>query len=352
MSVIRNYAKSLASIERCLELVPTSANTFITKNLPEAPLGSKGTFGGTLVAQSLLAALHCIPTHFSPTSLHAYFINGGDPKTNITYQVEDLRHGRNFIHKQVRAFQHDRLVFTSLVLFATQRQQHDSLHHMKTADLEAVPLSDFSEAADLFESKVTTEPYLSKFVRINEKFKDSTTCEKYLRQFGEGPLAYRFPADIFHSTRHTSKLNYYVNVRQPICDDDGNTCESKTNVFSTNILSHRHLKSITPENDPRYNYVALSYLSDSYLLFTLPYFHRLPLYSHKFSVSLDHSLHFHRLPRVNKPMLVEITNPRSNLDKHVLQGEYFDGESGQILATVTQEGYVVYDSESEIRAKL
>ena len=53
-------------------------------------VGSKGTFGGTLVSQSLLASLHTVPLNFFPTSLHSYFIKGGDPRAKITYHVQNL----------------------------------------------------------------------------------------------------------------------------------------------------------------------------------------------------------------------------------------------------------------------
>ncbi|KAL3230648.1 Peroxisomal acyl-coenzyme A thioester hydrolase 1 [Nakaseomyces bracarensis] len=338
------------NLEKILELVPVTSNRFITRYLPSAPVGARGTFGGTLVAQSLLASLHTVPINFHPTSLHCYFINGGDPRSMITYEVKDLRTGKNFIHKQVRAYQHEKLVFATMILFSVKRsQQHDSLHHLKR--LKEIPeVEQYKDAAELFKSEV-----IGKFVKYQnmspEKFKNVKFMDKYVESFEEGPMEYRFPSDFFHSTKETDHLDYCVRIRTPVVPE---ASEEQLEQHASSHHFHGHGKipdKITPANDPRYNYVAFAYLSDSYILLTIPYFHKLPLYCHQFSVSLDHVIHFHQQPRVNEWIHQDITNPRSNFDKHLVQGEYYDS-TGEIIASVSQEGFVVYDSEASLRARL
>lgn len=340
------------SLEKILELVPVTSTRFVTRYLPSAPVGARGTFGGTLVAQSLLASLHTVPVNFHPTSLHCYFINGGDPRSMITYEVKDLRNGKNFIHKQVRAYQHEKLVFASMILFSVKKsQEHDSLHHLKRLKESNKPeIEDLVDAGKLFKDEVVGN--LVKFQNIApEKFNNVSILNKYIESFDEGPMEYKFPKDFFHSTKVTDHLDYLVKIRHPVLSQDDGDAQSQ---HASKHHFHGHGKipdKVTPANDPRYNYVAFAYLSDSYILLTIPYFHKLPLYCHKFSVSLDHVIHFHQLPSVNEWLYTEITNPRSNFDKHLVQGDYYD-TTGEIVASVSQEGFVVYDSEPILRAKL
>ncbi|CCE92739.1 palmitoyl-CoA hydrolase TDEL_0E04960 [Torulaspora delbrueckii] len=326
------------SLEKILELTRVSATRFVTTALPAAPVGSRGTFGGTLVAQSLLASLHTVPVDFVPTSLHCYFVSGGDPSRKIFYEVQDLRHGKNFIHKHVRAYQSKRLVFTSAILYAREKKDHDSLHFLKTIKSSELPKPEkFKDAAELFKSQVVENGNLERYGHLQAGFKEPSYAERFISSFHHSPIEYRFPQDMFYSHHPTDLLEKYARIRDPVT-------VKKTH-------DHDPSRTITPENDHRYNYVAFAYLSDSYFLLTVPYFHQLPMYSHKFSVSLDHCIHFHQLPRVNDWIYLQVRNPRSYWDKHVLQGEYFNGQSGEIIASVSQEGLVVYDSEEEIKAK-
>lgn len=328
-----------ASLEKILELSRVSASKFVTKALPAAPVGSRGTFGGTLVAQSLLASLYTVPRDFVPTSLHCYFISGGDPSKMIAYDVQDLRHGRNFIHKQVRAYQSKRLVFSTTVLYSREKKDHDSLHFLKTIDKKDLPKPEtFKDSTELFKAKVVEDGNLERYGHLSAGFRDSSRIQRHIDAFQYGPIEYRFAQDMFYSQKHAKLLEEFVRIRNEV------TVEKTRH-------DHDHSLAITPENDPRYNYVAFAYLSDSYFLLTVPYFHNLPMYSHNFSVSLDHCIHFHQLPKVNEWIYLQIKNPRSFWDKHFLQGEYFSASSGEIVASVSQEGLVVYESEETIRAK-
>lgn len=103
-------------IEKTLELEIISKRFFRSKRVGIPPVGSRGTFGGILPAQSLLAAMHMVSPTFLPSSLHSYFITGGDPAVLLDYKVEDIRRGKSFIHQQVKAYQRDRLVVLVSIL--------------------------------------------------------------------------------------------------------------------------------------------------------------------------------------------------------------------------------------------
>lgn len=231
-----------------MELVPLSPTSFVTKYLPAAPVGSKGTFGGTLVSQSLLASLHTVPLNFFPTSLHSYFIKGGDPRTKITYHVQNLRNGRNFIHKQVSAYQHDKLIFTSMILFAVQRsKEHDSLQHWETIPGLQGKQPDphrYEEATSLFQKEVLDPQKLSRYASLSDRFQDATSMSKYVDAFQYGVMEYQFPKDMFYSARHTDELDYFVKVRPPITTVEHAGDESSLHKHHP----YRIPKSITPEN--------------------------------------------------------------------------------------------------------
>lgn len=339
---------NVAKLDKLLELVALSSTKFVTKYYPLAPVGGKGTFGGTLVAQSLLASLNTVPRDFIPTSLHCYFISSGNPKEMIHYDVKSLRQGQNFIHKQIDAYQFDKLIFSSMVLFSKQKQTetHDTVKFHKSLECDINDKSKFKEASALFkEDIINNEVNLKKFQKLKPRFKDMGYVNQVYESFGDQPLDYRFPLDIFKPDKNTRSklLEYFVRVRK---DSIATISDPLANTERTDDTL------ITPANDPRYNYVTFAYLSDSYLLLTLPYFHGLPMYSHKFSVSLDHTIYFHHLPRANDWLKLQLHNIRSMSDRHLIECEHYDINTGQIVASVSQEGLVVYPPVSEIKAKL
>lgn len=62
-------------------------------------------YGGQVAAQGLWAAAQTVPSEFSPHSLHAYFIRGGEFDEPIRFEVDRIRDGRSFITRRVVARQ-------------------------------------------------------------------------------------------------------------------------------------------------------------------------------------------------------------------------------------------------------
>ncbi|GCE98606.1 hypothetical protein ZYGM_004602 [Zygosaccharomyces mellis] len=325
-----------ANIEKILEVEPICQGIYRSKRPGIPPVGSRGTFGGTLLGQSLLAAMHTIPATFVPSSLHGYFVAGGDPSVLLQYKVEDIRRGKSFIHQRVKAYQNGVLVFLVAVLWSLEKQTSEGeLHCFKILNQEEIlPISRFEEAGPLHRRTVIEKNGLKGLADDEPSFRNINLRDSFLDSFCNGCIDNRFPSDFFCSHSSKKKLEYYVRIKDPITS------------IKKNEAPH---VSINPRNDFRYNYVAFSYLSDSYFMFTVPNFHGLPLFTYKFSVSLDHSIHFHGIPNVNKWMYMRIYNPRSYKDRHLVQGEYFDPETGQISASTTQEGLTVYHSKERIR---
>ena len=66
-------------------------------------------FGGTVVGQAIVAASRCAP-EFELHSLHAYFLQPGDPALPVRYVVSPLKQGKNFQAWQVLGWQADRII--------------------------------------------------------------------------------------------------------------------------------------------------------------------------------------------------------------------------------------------------
>lgn len=73
-------------------------------------------FGGLVLAQAVMAAGRD-DVRGNIHSLHAYFLRGGKPAKDITFQVERLRDGRNFTTRRVTAIQDGDAIFEASVGF-------------------------------------------------------------------------------------------------------------------------------------------------------------------------------------------------------------------------------------------
>lgn len=176
-------------------------------------------------------------------------------------------------------------------------------------------MNQFEEAGHLYRSTIIETNGLKKLDGALPSFRDFGLIESFLDSFFNGCIDQRFPKDFFYSGGIKKRLDYYVRIRDLIANDERN---------ETPRLG------VNPGKDLRYNYVAFCYVSDSYFIFTVSNFHGLPLFTYKISVSLDHSIHFYGLPKMNEWMHMRIDNPRSCKDKHLVQGEYFNAETGKL----------------------
>lgn len=73
--------------------------------------GRPRLFGGMVVGQAVVAASRCAPG-FQLHSLHAYFLQPGDPALPVRYVVSPLKQGKNFQAWQVLGSQADRIIFS------------------------------------------------------------------------------------------------------------------------------------------------------------------------------------------------------------------------------------------------
>lgn len=304
-------------LEHTLALKQVAHDVYANTQRLHVPPGARGVFGGTLVAQALWAAMLTVPTEFVPHSLHSYFVNGGDGKNDIEYRVGRLRDGKSFVLREVKAFQGETLVFVEQASFAKLKAGSDKLlNHAK--EMPRLDFFKFYTARESFQRGMVDTGIVSQ-----STFEGTLA---YFDRFEQGPLEYRFEPKMWHTFKN---------------DDDYHRLPHEIDVDS-------YLKLRIPLRDPRFNYIAMAYYSDSHLLLTVSKFFKKPVGAIAFSVSLDHTIYFHREPKVNDWNLFHVTHPRSGDSRHILHGAFYDKDSGNHVASVIQEGLVIMGGEPKL----
>ncbi len=74
-------------------------------------LGLPQVYGGQVIGQALSAARYTVESDRTVHSFHSYFLYPGDPEKPIIYDVENLRDGKSFSTRRVKAIQNGRPIF-------------------------------------------------------------------------------------------------------------------------------------------------------------------------------------------------------------------------------------------------
>ncbi|KAL8208052.1 hypothetical protein R6Q57_007464 [Mikania cordata] len=108
--------KTCAPAEHILSLDTLDVNTFRGITLKGAPKSGK-VYGGQFMGQALAAASKTVHFHKILHSFHAHFLLAGDVNIPITYQVDRLSDVPNFATRRVNAVQEERVVFFLIASF-------------------------------------------------------------------------------------------------------------------------------------------------------------------------------------------------------------------------------------------
>lgn len=140
-------------------------------------LGWGRIYGGQVVAQALRAAGLTVGEHLRPQSLHAYFVQAGDERLPVLYEVERVRDSGSFATRQVVAYQARGAVLNLIASFHRPEASIDIGAISAPGDVpppEALP----AEPTDLhFERRgvsrrVDPEPYELGWMRVPEALGD------------------------------------------------------------------------------------------------------------------------------------------------------------------------------------
>ena len=249
------------------------------------------TFGGQMMAQALVAAGRTLVRDCPPGAMATHFIAGGNPEKDLEFRVVRLRDERRFANRRVDVVQDGVLLTTAMVSFVDGGR---GLEHGIDAPVVPDPLS-LPKIDDLLAGYEKTVPQFVEALR---------------------PVEWR-----------------YTNDPAWVMRSKGET------------LGHNRvwLKADGPmPGDPLLHTAALVYASDTTVLDSIITTHGLSWgYDRIFAATVNHSVWFHRPIRFDEWVLYSTTSPVAADSRGLGTGHFFD-QSGQIVATVVQEGIIKY----------
>ncbi|MEU7868744.1 acyl-CoA thioesterase domain-containing protein [Dactylosporangium sp. NPDC049140] len=267
-----------------LDLRPVGDSVFEGRN---SALDLPRVFGGQLAAQALVAAARTVPSRQLPQSLHATFLRPGRPEAVNRFAVEHVRDGRSRTTRTVTATQDGREV---LRLTAAFGPPSTGVGHQ------------------------TPPPHAG-------KPQDAPTLDESIADLGGlMGLWTGFAA---------------VDIRVAPCPDGA---------ASRGLLWMRATAPLP--DDPVTHAAVLCYATDLTLLSAALVPHGLRLgrerdHSHAWdTVSLDHALWFHHIPRADEWLLFDQHSPVASHGRALATAQVYD-TTGELVATVTQEGLLI-----------
>ena len=97
-----------------LDLRQVDDDTFVGSHPSRNPVR---TFGGQMMAQSLVAATRSLKHDLPPSALSVHFIAGGDPEKDLEFHIARLRDERRFANRRVDVMQDGTLLTTAMVSY-------------------------------------------------------------------------------------------------------------------------------------------------------------------------------------------------------------------------------------------
>ncbi|GAA2802717.1 acyl-CoA thioesterase [Mycolicibacterium pallens] len=247
------------------------------------------TFGGQLMAQAFVAATRTLRHEIAPSALSVHFIGGGDPAEDIKYHVVRLRDERRFANRRVDAIQNGTLLATALVSYISAGS---GLEH-------GVPMPNLPSP----ETLPTIDELLVGYEKVVPGFVEA------LR-----PIQWR-----------------YTNEPSWIMREKGGTLTGNQVWLKAD--------GAMPD-DPTLHTAAMIYSSDTTILDSIITTHGLSWgWDRIFAVTVNHSLWFHRQVDFSDWVLYSTNSPAAAESRGLGSGHFFS-PSGDVVATVTQEGIV------------
>ncbi|KII79648.1 acyl-CoA thioesterase II [Vibrio renipiscarius] len=252
-------------------------------------LGLPQVYGGQVIGQALSAARYTVDDARTVHSFHSYFLYPGDPEKPIIYDVENLREGRSFSTRRVKAIQNGRPIF---YLTASYHGEAPGFEHQNTMPDIPGPENYASESELIARVAEFLPPKLRK-----------TFC-------GEKPFEMRPVVVVNPLKPEKTEAKQYLWVKA-------------NGELPDNQLIHQYL---------------LAYASDWGFLITALHPHGVSILTPKFQVAtIDHSIWFHRPFKMDEWLLYVIESPTASNTRGLVRGEIFDRQ-GNLVASAVQEG--------------
>lgn len=271
-----------------LDLEQIDDNIYVGSHPSKNPVR---TFGGQMMAQSFMAATRSLKYRTPPSALSVHFIAGGDPEKDLEFHVVRLRDERRFANRRVDVMQDGLLLTTAMVSFLSGGPSLE--HGIAPPDLPD-PLS-VPPVDDLLRGYEDVVPHFVNALR---------------------PIDWRYTNDPTWVMR------------------------KKGEKLPHNRVWMKALGQMPA--DPAVHAAALVYSSDTTVLDSIITTHGLSWgFDRIFAVTTNHSVWFHRPVHFDDWVLYSTSSPVATDSRGLGTGHFFD-PSGQLLATVVQEGIVKY----------
>jgi len=281
-------ARDFKELLAILDLSREDDDLFIGSHPSKNPIR---TFGGQMMAQAFVAASRSLKFDVPPSAMSVHFIAGGDPEKDLEFRVARLRDERRFANRRVDVMQDGQVLTTAMVAFLAGGQ---GLEH----NVEPPVLTDP-------ESLLSVDDLLQGYEDVVPHFVEAMR-----------PIDWR-----------------YTNDPTWVMRDKGERLEH-------NRVWMRTVARMP--DDPVLHTAAMIYSSDTTVLDSIITTHGLSWgYDRIFAVTTNHSVWFHRPVRFDEWVLYSTFSPVAADSRGLGTGHFF-GRSGEVLATVIQEGIVKY----------
>ncbi|KAA8903864.1 thioesterase-like superfamily-domain-containing protein [Sphaerosporella brunnea] len=303
---------TVSPIENTIALTQLSdlgPNVFTNSRPQWQPLGARGIYGGSVIAQSLLAAQMTVPAAFVPHSMHCYFVLAGDARIPILYHVDVVRSGRSFHTRTVQARQRGRAIFTTTCSFTLPlAEEEEGGAKTRVAHRPVFPVAALRGAEDC-EGELQVVDRLLRQGRIDEE----------LAALGRARIA-----------------------RDPFEWRSLGIAAASPDAPPAAKVMRQWVRSKASIANPLFCMPALAYFSDSWFIGTVgrvnPAARRERV---GMMVSLDHTIHFHTAERVklDEWLLVETESPWAGEERGLVTMKVWTAD-GTLVASCLQEGIV------------
>ncbi|MUH73594.1 acyl-CoA thioesterase II [Psychrosphaera haliotis] len=253
-------------------------------------LGFGRVFGGQVIGQALSAAKETVEDRFVH-SFHSYFLRPGDDQKPIVYDVENIRDGRSFSTRRVRALQYGKPVFYMTASFQTEEVGYEHSPEMPNV----VGPEGLKSEHEFFQENIDKIPGTLRSIIAGEK-----------------------PIEIRH-----------VQVNDPFAPEK---MPGRRQVW---IKSNGSLP-----DDERIHRYLLAYASDFNFLPTALFPHgRSHILRDMQVATLDHSMWFHRPFRMDEWILFDMDSTSASGGRGLVKGQFFN-QQGELVASAMQEGVI------------
>ncbi|MEP1446813.1 MAG: acyl-CoA thioesterase domain-containing protein [Paraglaciecola sp.] len=254
-------------------------------------LGFRALFGGQVLGQALAAAQLTLPEGRITHSFHSYFLLPGDANKPVVFDVENVRDGRSFSTRRIKAIQNGRNIF---YMTASFQAPEEGLEH-QYAEMPNVPQPEEIES----DIKLTENPLSS-----SQHMCDNSGYHK--------PIDMRTVnfVELDKATKQVPKRYIWMKAQE---------------VLSGNI---------------NLNQVMLAYASDYHFLSTALHPHCVANSDKNLRIAtIDHSMWFHHPFDFDDWLLYATQSPFSGGARGLVKGQFFNRQ-GKLVASTMQEGLI------------